>query len=52
MWGEISVRFRNNGKGEVNILQNRFTKYLMTAIRRKKADVLQKRHKINVHEQL
>ncbi len=46
------MRFRNNGKGEANILQNRFTKYLMTAIRRKKADVLQKRHKTNVHEQL
>jgi RNA polymerase sigma factor (sigma-70 family) len=28
---------RNDGKSEANILQNQFTKYLMTAIRRRKA---------------
>jgi RNA polymerase sigma factor (sigma-70 family) len=31
---------RNDGKSEANILQNQFTKYLMTAIRRRKAAYL------------
>lgn len=34
---------RNNGKGESNITQNRFTAYLLTAISRKKADYLRNR---------
>lgn len=34
---------RNDGKSEVNILQNQFTKYLMTAIRRRKAVYLNHR---------
>lgn len=46
------MRFRNSGKGEENILQNRFTKYLMTSIHRKKMEILQKRSKINIYEQL
>lgn len=33
--------FRNDGKGESNIIQNQFTAYLVSALRRKKRDVLQ-----------
>ena len=31
---------RNDGKGEVNLLQNQFTNYLVTAVKRKKSDYL------------
>ena len=41
---------RNNGQGEVNALQNRFTAYLLTAIRRKKRDYIAKQERINGHE--
>lgn len=34
---------RNNGKGESNMLQNRFTAYLLTAVHRKKEAYLWKR---------
>ena len=33
--------FRNDGKGESNVIQNQFTAYLVSALRRKKRDVLQ-----------
>ena len=31
---------KNNGSGENNVIQNRFTAYLLTAIHRKKATYL------------
>lgn len=37
---------KNNGIGEINTLQNRFTKYLMTSIKRDKAKYLAKRSKV------
>lgn len=46
------MNFRNNGKGEDNILQNKFTKYLIISIHRKKTAFMQQRDKIIVHEQL
>lgn len=33
--------FRNDGKGESNVIQNQFTAYLVSALHRKKRDVLQ-----------
>lgn len=44
------MRFRNDGKGEANILQNQFTAYLMTAIRRRKVTLLQERAKLAQRE--
>ena len=41
---------RNNGIGEINILQNQFTKYLMTAIELDKAKYLDKQSKRGVRE--
>lgn len=46
------MNFRNNGKGEDNILQNKFTKYLIISIHRKKTAFMRQRDKIIVHEQL
>ena len=46
------MRFRNDGKGETNILQNQFTRYLMTAIDRKKAELQRKKKRLRYHEQL
>ena len=40
------MNFRNNGKGEDNILQNKFTKYLIISIHRKKTAFMQQRDKI------
>ena len=40
------MRFWNDGKGEANIVQNRFTKYLVVSIHRKKSAVLRGRRKI------
>ena len=40
------MRYRNNGQGEDNILQNQFTTYLMTAIRWQKIAYLKKRTKL------
>lgn len=45
------MRIRNSGNGESNILQNQFTRYLKTAIERKKIDVLRERIKLYGHEQ-
>lgn len=45
------MRIRNNGNDESNILQNQFTRYLKTAIERKKIDVLRERIKLYSHEQ-
>lgn len=44
------MRFWNDGKGEVNALQNQFTKYVIVSIQHKKAAVLMKRSKIENHE--
>ena len=44
------MKFGNSGKGESNILQNQFTRYLKTAIQRRKIDVLRERKKIYGHE--
>ena len=38
--------FRNDGKGESNIIQNRFTAYTVLAIQRKKSAVLRHRREI------
>ena len=38
--------FYNNGKGESHIVQNRFTKYLVTALHRKKYAFLRVRSKV------
>lgn len=40
------MRFWNDGKGEANIIQNRFTKYLMISIHHKKSSVLLGRRNI------
>lgn len=42
--------FRNDGKSESNIVQNRFTAYLIRALTNKKAAVLQCRRKLERHE--
>lgn len=44
------MKFWNSGKGESDILQNQFTRYLKTAIQCKKIDVLRDRKKIYSHE--
>ena len=44
------MRFWNNGKGESNVLQNQFTRYLRTAVQRKKMDILRERKKVYGHE--
>lgn len=44
------MRYRNNGQGEDNILQNQFTTYLVTAIRWQKIAYLKKRTKLGAHE--
>ena len=41
---------RNNGKGEVNILQNKFTRFLLTTIDRDKATYLDRQLKKTVRE--
>lgn len=41
---------RNSGQGEVNILQNQFTAYLVTAIRWRKITYLRKRTKLGRRE--
>jgi RNA polymerase sigma factor (sigma-70 family) len=41
---------RNDGKSEANILQNQFTQYLMTAIRRRKAAYLNHRRTMGQYE--
>lgn len=44
------MRFWNDGKGETNMVQNRFTKYLVVSVHRKKSAVLQGRRKIRNSE--
>ena len=44
------MRYRDNGQGEDNILQNQFTTYLVTAIRWQKIAYLKKRTKLGTHE--
>ncbi len=41
---------KNNGQGEVNALQNQFTAYLLTALKRKKRDYINKQIQISGHE--
>lgn len=43
---------KNNGKGEANVLQNKFTKFLLTTIDRDKATYLDRQSKMEVHELL
>lgn len=44
------MSFRNDGKSESNIVQNRFTAYLVKAVGRKKSAVLQCRNHLALHE--
>lgn len=44
------MRYKNNGQGEDNILQNQFTAYLVTAIRWRKNAYLKKRIRIEQYE--
>ena len=44
------MKFWNSGKGESNILQNQFTRYLKTSIQRKKVDLFRARSKVYDHE--
>ncbi len=44
------MRFWNDGKDEANMVQNRFTKYLVVSVHRKKSAVLQGRRKIRDSE--
>lgn len=44
------MRYKNNGQGEDNILQNQFTAYLVTAIRWRKSTYLKKRVRIEQYE--
>jgi len=44
------MRFWNDGKAEANMVQNRFTKYLVVSVHRKKSVVLQSRRKIRDSE--
>lgn len=44
------MNFRNNGQGESNILQNQFTRYLKTAIQRRKIDLFRIRSRGCDHE--
>lgn len=41
---------KNNGQGENNALQNRFTAYLQTALRRRKRDYMDKQQRVNSRE--
>lgn len=46
------MRRRNDGTGEVNALQNRFTAYLLVAVRRQKYAYMNKQNRVNGHEVL
>ena len=41
---------KNNGQGENNALQNRFTAYLQTALRRRKRDYMDKQLRVSSRE--
>ena len=40
------MKFGNSGKGESNILQNQFTRYLKTAVQRRKIDLFHARNRV------
>lgn len=40
------MRQKNNGKGEGNTLQNQFTRFLVSAVRRNKAKYLKKQERV------
>lgn len=44
------MRFRNDGKGEDNIMQNCFTAYLQSAVKRRKITYLKAKEKLQQHE--
>ena len=44
------MKFGNSGKGESNILQNQFTRYLKTAVQRRKIDLFRASNRIYGHE--
>ena len=44
------MRQRNEGQGKANALQNRFTAYLLTAVRRQKCAYIQKRNQVKNNE--
>lgn len=44
------MRFRNDGIGEDNSVQNRFTAYVMTAVQRRRASYLKAQAKLARHE--
>lgn len=44
------MRRRNDGKREVNVLQNRFTAYLLVAVRCQKRAYINIQNKLNGHE--
>lgn len=44
------MRYKNNGQGEENILQNQFTRYLIRAIRRDKGKYLKKQSSVEIRE--
>lgn len=44
------MKFWNNGQGESNILQNQFTRYLKTAVQRRKVDLFHARNRVYDHE--
>lgn len=41
---------QNNGKSTSDVLQNRFTAYLLTALKRRKRDYINKQMRLNLHE--
>ena len=45
------MKYRNSGANEEHIIQNRFTAYLLVALRRRKADFLLRRYSHQQHEQ-
>ena len=47
MKGVIAMWQKNDGKGEVNILQNQFTAYLITALHRKKSEYMKHKNKLD-----
>lgn len=44
------MTFKNDGKSESNVIQNHFTAYLVSAIRRRKRDLIHKRSRIQDNE--
>ena len=44
------MKFWNGGKSESNILQNQFTRYLKTAVQRRKIDLFHAKNRVYGHE--